>query len=76
MDRQCTTSIAIAGVLSILLSVCMVVFTTVIIRVCVRSKKQIQTEVCYDTINIGHQSAPPPAIETDINVAYGHTKST
>ena len=74
MDCQtectCTTSNVIAGVLSILLFVGIVVFTTVII-ICVRSrsKKEAQTDVHYDTINVGHRSTP---IETDINVAYGH----
>ena len=73
MDCQtectCTTSNVIAGVLSILLSVGIVVFTTVIVIICVRSKKEAQTDVHYDTINVGHRSTP---IETDINVAYGH----
>ena len=47
-----------------------------IIVVCIRSNQHVQTEsdVYYDTINIGHQSAAPPAIETEINVACGHTK--
>ena len=76
MDHQCTTSIVIASVLTILLSVC-IMFTTAIIIICVRSKKQPQTDVCYDTINIDHHSAPPPAvIETEINVAYSHITST
>ena len=77
MVCQCTTSII---VLSALLTLLLVAFTTVIIiaMIFVRSKKQAQTEtdVYYDTINIGHRSSPPKVIETEVNVAYGHTKST
>ena len=58
----------------------LVAFTTVIIiaMVIVKNKKQAQTEidVCYDTINIGHHSAPLQVIETEVNVAYDHIKST
>ena len=69
---QCTTVIAFASILSVVLAVCVVVFTTVII-VFIRSKKPAQPEAYYDTINIRHHS-PPPIIDTEMNVAYGHTK--
>ena len=69
---QCTTVIAFAGVLSVVLAVCVVVFTTVII-VLIRNKKPVQPEAYYDTVNIRHHS-PPPVIDTEKNVAYGHTK--
>ena len=77
---QCTTSVIFAIVLSVLLALLLVAFTIVIITgmVFVRNKKQAQTEtdVYYDTINIGHHSEPPPVIETEVNVVYDHTKST
>ena len=80
MSRQCTTSIILAIVLSVLLALLLVAFTAVIFiaMVFIRSKKQAQTEadVYYDTINIGHHSAPPQVIETEVNVAYDHVKST
>ena len=72
MPYQCTTAIAFASVLSVVLAVCVVVFTTVII-VLIRTKKPAQTEAYYDTINIRHHS-PPAVINTEKNVAYGHTK--
>ena len=72
MPYQCTTAIAFASVLSVVLAVCVVVFTTVII-VIIRGKKPAQPEAYYDTINIRHHS-PPPVIDTEKNVAYGHTK--
>lgn len=61
-----------------LLSVFIVVFTAVIVIVCVRSKKKSrpQTDILYDDINIGHHSEPPSVIETEANVAYGHVKSS
>ena len=73
------TTIVFASVLSILLVLFLVAITTVItLTVCIRRKMQAQTasDVYYDTINIGHHSNPPPIIETEVNVAYGHTKST
>lgn len=73
-----TILIAFASVLSIVLAMSLVIFTTVIIVVCVRSKKQVSkdSDVYYETINIGHHSKQPSVIETETNVAYGHTKST
>ena len=75
MPCQCTTTVAIASVLLIPLALVVVIFTTVIIVVCIRSKKQApkESDVYYDTINIDHQ---PSVIETEVNVAYGHTRST
>ena len=80
MSCQCTTSIIFAIVLPVLLALLLIAFTTVIIIVFVRSKKQAhmqtETDVYYDTINIGHHSAPPPVIKTEVNIAYDHPKST
>ena len=78
MPCQCTTTVVIASVLLILLALVVVIFTTVIVVVCIRSKKQVpkESDVYYDTINIGHHSEQPSVIETEVNVAYGHTKST
>ena len=73
MPYQCTTAIAFASVLSVVLAVCVVIFTTVII-VLTRSKKPAQPEAYYDTVNIHHNDSPPPVINTEKNVAYGHTK--
>ena len=56
MSCQCTTSIIYAIVLSVLLALLLVAFTTVIFisMVFVRSKKQAQMETdnYYDTINV------------------------
>ena len=76
MPCQCTTTVAIASVLLILLALVVVIFTTVIIVVCIRSKKQVlkESNVYYDTINIGHHSEQPSVIETEVNVAYDHVE--
>ena len=73
MSCQCTISIAFASILSVVLALCVVTFTTVIVA-SVRSKRKVQTEAYYDTINVHHHSFPQ-AIGTEMNVAYGHTMS-
>lgn len=76
MSQYSTTIIiASASGLSTLFVLLIVVFTTAI-GICIRSKRKPQTEsdVYYDTINIGHHSTPPPIVETEMNVAYRHPK--
>ena len=76
---RCTTAVVFSSVLSILLVLFLVVFTIVIVNiVLIRRKKQAQTEidVYYDTINVSYHSTPTSVIETEINAAYGHIKST
>ena len=61
MPYQCTIAIALASVLSVVLAVCVVIFTTVII-VLIRSKKAAQPEAYYDTVNICHHDSPTPTL--------------
>ena len=60
---QCTTVIAFTGVLSVVLTVCVIVFTTVIV-VLFRSKNPAQPVLQV------HHSHPPPVIDMEMNV-YG-----
>ena len=74
MSQHTTTLItALAGGLSSLCFLLIAITATAIGCICVlRSKKkpERETEVCYDTINIGQ----PPVFETKLNVAYHHPK--
>ena len=76
-DISCTSQhttliTALAGGLSSLSFLLIAVIATAIICICIRSKKkpERETDVYYDTINIGQ----PPVFETKLNVAYHHPK--
>ena len=74
MSQHTTTLItALAGGLSSLCFLLIAITATAIVCICVlRSKKkpERETDVCYDTINIGQH----PVFETKLNVAYHHPK--
>ena len=74
MSQRTTTLItALAGGLSSLFFLLIAIIATAIVCICVlRSKKkpERETDVYYDTINIGQ----PPVFETKLNVAYHHPK--
>ena len=69
---ESTIIISLAGGLSILFIILIaVVITAICISVRSKKKPQRESDVYYDTINVGHQ---PPVIETELNIAYGHPK--
>ena len=79
MSQYTTTIIiAVASGLSTLFIVLIAVFITAIgIFIRRRKKKphvQTESDVYYDTINIGHHPTRLPVVETEINVAYHHPK--
>ena len=69
---ETTIIIALGSGLSILF-VLLIVVIMIATFICVGSKKKPQREpdVYYDTINTAH---PPPVIDTELNIAYGHPK--
>ena len=76
MSQYATTIIiAVASGLWTLFVVLIAVFITAI-GIFIRRKKKPQTEsdVYYDTINIGYHPTRPSVVETEINVAYHHPK--
>ena len=76
MSQYTTTIIiAFASGLSSLFIVLTAIFTTAI-GIFIRRKKKPHSEsdVYYDTIDIGHHPTPPPIVETKLNVAYRHPK--
>ena len=69
---ETTIIIAFGSGLSILFIILIaVVLTAIFIFVGSKKKPQRESDVYYDTVNIGHQ---PPVIETELNIAYGHPK--
>ena len=69
---ETTIIIAFCSGLSILFIILIaVIITAICVFVGSKKKPKRESDVYYDTINIGHQ---PPVIETELNVAYGHPK--
>ena len=69
---ETTIIIAFGSGLSILFIILIaVIITAICIFVGSKKKPQQESDDYYETINIGHQ---PPVIETELNVAYRHSK--
>ena len=68
------TAIIIAlgtGLLILFVLLIVVIIIAIFIFVGSKKKPQRESDVYYDTINTAH---PPPVIDTELNIAYGHPK--
>ena len=71
----CMATIVSTGVIAVILTICVVVFTTMTI-IFVKSKTKAQAEQAahYDHEVVEHYSSHS-VIDTEMNVAYGHVHS-